>query len=61
MKKHEVYIHRVEWCPAEWYMTESNRELLNSFARVRDHGSDPAPLGDEALDLLRRSQVDAFR
>jgi len=35
-----VYIHRVEWCPASYYMTQANVDLLSSFADVRDHGDD---------------------
>jgi phosphoglycerate dehydrogenase-like enzyme len=37
-KKPLIYIHRVEWCPAEYYMTQANRDLLASFADVRDEG-----------------------
>ncbi|HHH76530.1 MAG TPA: hypothetical protein ENL03_05850, partial [Phycisphaerae bacterium] len=36
-----VYIQRTEWCPAEYYMTQSNWGLLNSFADVRDKGDYP--------------------
>ncbi|NRA40185.1 MAG: hypothetical protein HRU15_18715 [Planctomycetes bacterium] len=36
MSKPVVYIHRVQWCPADDYMYQSNWELLHSFAEVRD-------------------------
>jgi phosphoglycerate dehydrogenase-like enzyme len=40
-----VYIHRVEWCPYEYYMNDANMALLESFAEVRDNGD-----GREELD-----------
>ena len=47
--KPTVYIHRVEWCPAEYYMSQANYDLLESFAEVRDHGSDPEAATHEQL------------
>lgn len=44
-----IYIHRVEWCPAEYYLTQANYDLLNSFAELRDHGSDPEAASHEQL------------
>lgn len=44
MKKPKVYIHRVEWCPAELYMSQANRDLLASFADVNDCGDGREPL-----------------
>ena len=49
-----IYIHRVEWCPADYYMTPANIELLNAFAEVRDHGADPEPAGHEQLVAYMR-------
>lgn len=44
-----VYIHRVEWCPAGPYLPPENRELLASFAELRDHGDDAEALSHEQL------------
>ncbi len=48
-QKKKIYIHRVEWCPAEYYMTAKNNELLASFAEVRDFGSHPENLTHESI------------
>lgn len=47
--KPTIYIHRVEWCPAEYYMTQANYDLLASFAKIRDHRSDPEAATHEEL------------
>jgi phosphoglycerate dehydrogenase-like enzyme len=44
-----VYIHRVEWCPYEYYMDEANLALLESFAEVRSNGDGREELGLEAM------------
>ena len=49
-----IYIHRVEWCPSDYYMTPANIELLNAFAEVRDHGADPEPAGHGQLVAYMR-------
>lgn len=48
-KKPLIYIHRVEGCPAEYYMTDANRELLASFADVRDCGDGREKFGHEQV------------
>jgi len=49
-----IYIHRVEYCPAEYYMTDANRQLLASFADVRDEGDGREDLSHEqVVELLR--------
>ena len=54
MARPVVYIHRVEWCPAEYYLTDANRRLLASFAEVRDFGAHPRPVTHaEMVDNLR--------
>lgn len=44
-----VYIHRVEWCPREYYMDEKNQALLRSFAEVRDNGDGREELSHEQM------------
>jgi len=49
MEKPRVYIHRVEWCPAELYLTQANRDLLASFAEVNDCGDGREALNHEQM------------
>jgi phosphoglycerate dehydrogenase-like enzyme len=49
-----VYIHRVEWCPYEYYMNEANMALLESFAEVRNNGDGREELGhDQVVEHLQ--------
>lgn len=53
-----IYIHRVEWCPANWYMNQRNRDYAASFATVNDHGNDAAALShDEMVNCLRGAEA----
>lgn len=47
--KPTIYIHRVEWCPADYYMTQKNIDQLASFANVRDFGAHPEALSHEEI------------
>ncbi len=48
-----VYIHRVEWCPREYYVDEENEQLLRSFAEVRDNADGREELSqDEMVEHL---------
>ncbi len=44
-----VYLHRLEWVPAEWYMDANAYALLDSFADVCDDSAYPAPLSQAEL------------
>ncbi len=49
-----VYIHRVEWCPYEYYMDSANEQLLASFADVRNNGDGRVKLShQQTVDYLR--------
>lgn len=49
-----VYIHRLEWCPYELYMDQTNEQLLASFAEVRNHGDDrQKPTHEQMVQYLR--------
>ncbi|TFH05094.1 MAG: hypothetical protein E4H09_02575, partial [Spirochaetales bacterium] len=58
MSKPSVYIHRVEWVPAAWYMNQRNWDYLSSFADYDDHGADTeAPTHEQMVEYLRRAQA----
>ena len=54
MNKPIVYLHRVQYCPADDYMYQSNWDLLHNFAEVRDaRNATEAASHDEMVERLR--------
>ncbi len=58
MSKANVYIHRVEWVPADWYMNQRNWDHLASFANYNDHGNDSVvPTHEEMVEYLSGAEA----
>ena len=57
MSKPIVYLHRVQWCPADDYMYPANWDLLHEFAEVRDaRNATEAASHEQMLERLRGAE-----